>query len=147
MKATLFIAIAFLIGGLLPIQGVINARLGQVLNHPLQASLISFSVGTAFLVCCLWLARIGFPSPWIVTQVPWYLLCGGLMGAIFVSTVLVLVPHIGIANMLVAAMAGQMVISMLIDHFGWLGVPVHSLGISRILGGVLLLLGVVLVRH
>ena len=147
MKAALFIAIAFLAGGLLPIQGAINARLGQALHHPLQASLISFAVGTGFLACCLWLSGIGFPPLGTVGKVPWYLLCGGLMGAVFVTTVLVLVPRIGVANMLIGAMAGQLLISMLIDHFGWLGVPVHSLGISRILGGVFLLLGVALVRH
>jgi transporter family-2 protein len=143
----LFIAIAFLVGGLLPIQGVINARLGQLLHHPLQASLTSFTVGAGFLAGCLWLTGVGFPTAGLVKEVPWYLLCGGLMGAVFVTTVLVLVPRIGVANVLIAAMAGQLFISMLVDHFGWLGVPVHSLGISRILGGIFLLLGVVLVRH
>ncbi len=147
MKSLFFIAIAFLVGGLLPIQGVINTRLGQLLHNPLQASLISFTVGTSFLACCLWLTGIGFPAVGSIGQVPWYLFCGGLMGAVFVTTVLVLIPHIGVANMLIAAMAGQLLISMLVDHFGWLGVPVHSLGISRILGGIFLLLGVVLVRY
>ncbi|WP_432820891.1 DMT family transporter [Trichloromonas sp.] len=147
MKPAFFIAVAFLVGGLLPIQGAINARLGQALHHPLQASLISFTVGAGFLACCLWLTGIGFPSAGLVRQVPWFLLCGGLMGALFVSTVLILIPHIGVANMLIAAMAGQVFISMLVDHFGWFGVPVHSFGGSRILGGFFLLLGVVLVRH
>jgi transporter family-2 protein len=147
VKAALFIAIAFLVGGLLPIQGAINARLGQVLDHPLQASLISFTVGAGFLAGCLWLTGVGLPAPGVFREVPWYLLCGGFMGAVFVTTVLVLVPHIGVANMLVAAMAGQIFLSMLVDHFGWLGVPVHSLGLSRLLGGICLLLGVVLIRH
>lgn len=147
MKTTLFIAFAFLVGGLLPIQGAINARLGQLLHHPLQASLISFSVGTGFLACCLWLSGNGLPPLGIVGKVPWYLLCGGLMGAVFVTTVLILVPRIGVANMLIAAMAGQLFISMLVDHFGWFGVPVHPLGTSRVLGGLCLLLGVALVRH
>jgi bacterial/archaeal transporter family-2 protein len=140
-------AIAFIVGGLLPIQGAINARLGQILHHPLQASLVSFGVGTGFLACCLWLTGIGFFSLGVAKEVPWYLFSGGLMGAVFVSVVLVLVPRIGIANVLVAALVGQLFISMLVDHFGWLGVPIHSLGISRIFGGLFLLVGVVLVRH
>ncbi len=147
MKTTLFIAIALLVGGLLPLQGAINARLGQLLNHPLQASLISFAVGTGFLLGCLWLSGIGLPAVAMVGKVPWYLLCGGMMGAVFVTTVLILVPHIGVANMLIAAMAGQLLLSMVIDHFGWLGVPIHPLGLSRLLGGIFLLLGVALVRY
>jgi transporter family-2 protein len=48
---------------------------------------------------------------------------------------------------LVATMAGQLVVSMLLDHFGWLGAPTHPLGISRVLGGLCLMLGVVLIRY
>lgn len=147
MKTFWFIALAFLVGGLLPIQGGFNARMGQLLAHPLQSSLISFAVGTLFLALCLVLPGIGLPGWGEIREIPWYLLTGGFMGAIFVTLVLLLIPRIGVANVVVASLAGQLLVSMLLDHFGWLGVPPHPLGIPRMLGGFCLLLGVFLVRY
>ncbi|MEJ2200706.1 MAG: DMT family transporter [Desulfuromonadaceae bacterium] len=147
MKALFHIGLAFLIGTLLPVQSAVNARLGQVLQHPLQAALISFSVGTGFLVGFVLLTGIGFPGSGLVHQVPWYLLCGGMLGAVYVTSILMLVPHIGVANVLMAALVGQLFLSMLIDHFGWLGVPVHACGFPRLLGALFLLIGVMLVRQ
>jgi transporter family-2 protein len=147
VKAFWFIALAFMVGGFLPIQGGFNARMGQLLDHPLQASLVSFAVGTLFLAVCLWLPGIGLPGLSQLRGIPWYLLTGGFMGAVFVTLVLLLIPRVGVANVLVATMAGQLVVSMLLDHFGWLGAPAHPLGISRVLGGLCLMLGVVLIRY
>lgn len=147
MKVFWLLILAFLVGGLLPVQGGFNARLGQLLDHPLQASLISFTVGTLFLAVCLWLTGIGLPGVGLFRQVPWYLLTGGCMGAIFVTLVLLLIPRVGVASVLLATLAGQLIVSMIFDHFGWLGNPVIPFGPARFIGGLCLILGVVLIRY
>lgn len=147
MKVFWLLMLAFMVGGLLPIQGGFNARMAQLLAHPLQASLISFAVGTMFLAGCLWTIGTGLPGFGLLRQVPWYLLTGGCMGAIFVTLVLLLIPRVGVASVLVATMAGQLVVSMLFDHFGWLGNPVIPFGPARLVGGACLILGVVLIRY
>jgi len=139
--------LAFMVGGLLPVQGGFNARLAQLLDHPLQASLISFTVGTMVLAACLLLMGVGLPGVGLFRQVPWYLLTGGCMGAIFVTLVLILIPRVGVASVLMATMAGQLIVSMIFDHFGWLGNPVIPFGPARLVGGVCLILGVVLIRY
>ena len=63
------------------------------------------------------------------------------------TLVLVLIPRVGVASVLMATMAGQLIVSMIFDHFGWLGNPVIPFGPARLVGGVCLILGVVLIRY
>ena len=69
------------------------------------------------------------------------------MGAFFVSMTLVAIPRLGAANVMALLVAGQMGLSLAMDHYGWLGVAVQPVSPWRILGAVLLLVGVVLIRR
>lgn len=143
----LLILVAALVGGLMPVQGGINAQLGQLMKHPLQASFISFLGGVITLALILFIIRPQTPGLTELRNIPWYLFTGGILGALFVTTVLVLIPQIGTANMLAAAIFGQLTISLLIDHYGWLGVPVHSISWNRVFGVFLLLGGVYFIQR
>lgn len=140
MRNLILLLIAAIAGGIIPFQGSINAQLGQLMKHPLQASLISFTGGVLTLLIVLLILRPELPSRHLLTSIPWYMYLGGVIGAVFVTTVLLLVPQIGITNMLAAAIVGQLVISAVIDHFGILDVPVHPVSLARV-GGILLLIG------
>ncbi len=146
MKLTLML-LAILVGGLIPLQGSINAQLGKVLNHPLQAAFVSFLGGTLSLLIILLVLRPEMPGIRVFQVQPWYLFAGGLLGACFVTMVLVLAPHIGIANTLGAAIAGQLVMSVVFDHFGWLGLAVQPAGLSRIVGCVGLVVSLFLIQR
>lgn len=143
-KSFLLLAIAFIVGGLVPIQSSINAHLGNFVKSPLQATLINFAGGVLLLLIILLVFyKNPFPSFAEVKQIPWYLFFGGFLGVIFVTTVVVLTPKIGITNMLAAALAGQLIVSVIVDHFGILHIPVHpitwqrGLGIAMLIGGVI----------
>jgi len=146
MKSTLFIVAALIIGGLMPVQGSINAQMGQILGHPLRGTLMNFATGGVFLLVLLAIA-VGFPVRENMMNAPWYLYTGGLMGVLFVTTVLVLIPEIGTFRVLAAAMVGQLLISALIDHYGWLLVPITPFSTSRIIGLGCLLAGLYLVHR
>jgi transporter family-2 protein len=75
---------------------------------------------------------------------PWWL--GGLFGAAYLAIAIVLLPRIGAATLIALVVAGQLLSSLLCDHFGWFGVPVHTLDAPRAAGALLLLAGVALIR-
>lgn len=138
------IATAVLIGTLMPLQAVINALLGKELASPVASAFISFLGGT------LVLAVITFsrPAAWArLPQLPTWMLSGGLLGAIFVAAALILVPKIGATSLMAAFVTGQLIMSLAMDHYGWFGLPVRTLDITRILGVVLLAAGIFLVTR
>ncbi len=141
-----FITITFLFGCILPMQGAINTRLATYVQHPLWSSFISFSVGVTTLSSLLFILRIPAPAFSQLSQIPWYLWLGGVLGSIFITSVIYIVPHIGIANFLAAAIAGQLIGSIVIDHFGILNLPVQPLGIQRVIGALFLLIGVYIIQ-
>jgi transporter family-2 protein len=132
--AWVLVIVALGIGVFLPLQAGINAELRVWLGHPLQAALVSFFVGTlALLVLNLGL-RIPFDSAQPIVNAPWWVWLGGFLGATYVSMTIVLAPRLGAAAMLAAVMTGQLVGSLVMDHYGAVGYPVRPISIERIGG-------------
>jgi bacterial/archaeal transporter family-2 protein len=141
------VLLAIFIGCLLPIQTGANASLGAFLGHPIATALVSFLVGTVGLVAAVvWL---GLPLPlataWSQSAVwQW---TGGLLGAIYIAAAVVLAPRLGAATLIAAVVGGQMVASLVLDHFGWAGFPEHPVTLFRLIGAALVILGVVLIQR
>ncbi len=134
--------VALLVGALLPLQALINARLGQLTAGALFASLASFVVGTT-AIAALWLAsRPGVPQG--LSQAPWWAWTGGLIGAAFVVAATMLVPRLGAAALICLVVFGQLVGSLLLDHFGVLHAraPIDA---TRVAGVLLVAAGAALV--
>jgi transporter family-2 protein len=137
----MLIFFAVIAGSMLPMQGALNARLGAALVHPMQATFVSYIGGTIACVVVLIFAQASLPDYKRLASIDWYLYLGGFLGAVFVSGMLYLMPRIGIANMLAAAILGQLVMSLIFDHFGLAGITVE-INSNRIIGVLLLLAGV-----
>jgi bacterial/archaeal transporter family-2 protein len=75
------------------------------------------------------------------TTLPTYMLFVGVFGLILYQTISVTLPRLGGTMMITLIITGQLLVGVLIDHFGWLGVAVHPINYSRILGVLLLLAG------
>jgi bacterial/archaeal transporter family-2 protein len=131
-------------GCLVGMQAPINSRLGRSVGS-VEAATFSFLVGTAALVLILLVVRGGVGGLVHVGRAPWWALVGGLLGAVYVSVALVAVRTLGASGLTAVVIGGQLVISVAIDRFGLLGVARQSIGVERILGLVLLAVGVVLV--
>ncbi|HWG09064.1 MAG TPA: DMT family transporter [Solirubrobacteraceae bacterium] len=131
-------------GCLVGMQAPINSRLGRSVGS-VEAATVSFIVGTAALVVILLIARGGIGGLGEIGRAPWWAFVGGLLGAVYVSVALVAVRTLGASGLTAVVIGGQLVISVVIDRFGLLGVGRHSIGVERILGLVLLAVGVVLV--
>lgn len=131
-------------GCLVGMQAPINARLGRTVGA-VQAASFSFLLGTFALVSISFVLRGGLGTLGRIGQVPWWALVGGLLGAIYVFIALEAVRTLGASGLTAVVITGQLTISVLIDRFGLLGVARNSIGPQRIIGLVLLLIGVTLV--
>jgi transporter family-2 protein len=142
-----FLLLALLAGALLPIQTGINLQLRVALGQPIVAALVSFIVGTVGLALLVIAMRAPVPVGEAWARGAWWYWTGGLLGAVYIVAAIVLAPRLGAATLVAALVAGQMVASLLIDHYGWVGFAVHPVNPLRILGAVLVVGGVVLVQR
>jgi bacterial/archaeal transporter family-2 protein len=141
----LFILFAILAGIALPIQASINAQLKNYVGTPLIASSISFLVGLLALLIGT-LIQGSWSLGKSLTSAPWWIWTGGLLGAFYVLATIVLIPRLGAATTVACVLAGQVVISIIIDHFGLLQVTMNHVTIPRLIGAVLIIAGVFLVQ-
>lgn len=136
--------LVLLVGAVLPLQALVNARLGALSFGPLFASLASFAVGTLALLLA-WLAtRPQGLDAGVLARAPWWAWTGGLLGAAFVVIATVMVPRLGAAALICLVVFGQLAGSLLLDHFGVLH-PRQPADPLRILGVVLVAAGALLV--
>jgi transporter family-2 protein len=131
-------------GSLIALQAPINSTLGRHVGT-FQGAFVSFLVGTIALAVVASLARGGMAQLGEVRGLQWYYLIGGLLGAVYVSTVLVTVRHLGAGGVTAATIAGQLTLAVVVDHFGWLGVDRQPINLARVAGILLLAVGVLLV--
>jgi transporter family-2 protein len=131
----------------LPVQAGINVHLRQVFANPVRASFVQFTVGATFLLLLTLFAREPWPALNALARGPAWMWTGGLLGALYVVSVIVLVPRLGSAVTFALIVAGQMGISLAIDQFGLFGLARTPLSLTRIAGGALLVAGVTLIRR
>jgi transporter family-2 protein len=137
------IIIGLAAGCLLGAQPSVNGQLGRNVEHPLQATLISFASGTV-IVFVLSILSGHFPPSFTTPprELPWWIWFGGAIGVVMVTTSLILVPRIGSLSWFAAVMTGQTVAAIVLDHYGLLGNPKTVASPLRLLGAGLLVSGV-----
>lgn len=144
MKWT-WIILALISGAFLPIQAGLNTKLGKSLESPVHASLISFTVGAfaVLLYAIIFKQHVSWAG---LRAAPAYTWLGGVLGAFYVTAIILAFPRIGPALTFGLVVAGQMIISVMLDHFNVLVAQQHNINIWRILGVVLIVAGVAIVR-
>ena len=144
MSRGLAVLLAAAAGCFVGLQAPVNARLGKAVGS-LQAATVSFMVGTLALVLLASLSSGGLSGIANVGKAPWWALIGGLLGAFYVTVALLTVRTLGVSALTAIVVTGQLAIAVVIDRFGLLGIAKQHIGAPRIVGLVLLLVGVVLV--
>jgi bacterial/archaeal transporter family-2 protein len=140
-----FYFVAILAGAVLPIQALINARLGMALGGPLWAAAVSFAIGSAALVASQLVLRASIPTAAQIANTPPWIWIGGFLGAIYLGSAIASVSRIGAGAMTALIIVAQISSSLAIDHFGILVAHGHPLNPIRALGAFLLVSGVVLI--
>ena len=143
MKPGVAVALTALAGGLVAMQAPINSKLGKAAGTFAAAS-ISFTIGTMVLVAITLVSRSKVDLSG-AGELPWYYLTGGLLGAAYVTTVLVSVRTLGAGGVTAATITGQLTTSVVLDKLGVLGLPEKPLTLGRVVGVALLACGVFLI--
>lgn len=139
--------LALVAGFFLPVQIALNNRLTLYTGSPLISSLCSFAVGTVVLMFYNMkdLGNLQKASQ-SIGNAPVYLWLGGVVGCFYIVTSLVVTPRIGLAVALGLVIGGQLCMSLLFDHFGWLGVEVKPFTWIKAFGLLLVILGVLFIK-
>lgn len=140
------LVIALFAGAVVPFQAASNAALGRAFGHPLWATLTSLTVSVLIVLPMLVVMRAPVPNVSGALQGPWWLWVGGVAGVIYVTAALILTPSMGASSFIVCVIAGQVLASLLIDHFGLMGFAAKPVNMARIGGVALILVGMVVVQ-
>jgi transporter family-2 protein len=143
---SLYLLLGLATGVGIAIQPIVNNKLRGVVGDPLWAGVVQTLVGLAALVVVALAVRAPLPVTAGFSTLPWWAWTGGALGITYVVVTIVLPPKLGTALMFATLIVGQLVAAVVIDHFGWLGVPVVPLSMLRVVGISLLIAGVLLVR-
>ncbi|MCG7339839.1 DMT family transporter [Staphylococcus sp. ACRSN] len=145
----IWLIIGFVFGFCPPIQTAINSALGQQIHSSVMAALVSFTVGTIVLFFLTLIFNRSLKlTTYNTTQgkiKPLYFI-GGTLGVIFVTTNIILMPHLGAALTTIIGMLGQMLMGIIIDHFGLLGTNKNKITTRKVIGILAIMIGIILLR-
>lgn len=147
LKSTFFLMVlVFLAGAMLPIQAGFNIQIGKTVQQPIFAAFASFLIGTIALFIYLLAIKFNFTTISSTQSVSPIFWTAGILGAFYVASVIIIAPKLGTALTFSLVVGGQMIISLILDHFGLLGFSIKEINWQRVLGVVFLVLGVLLIR-
>jgi transporter family-2 protein len=122
----------------LTLQVGMNSQLRRSLGSAYPAALVSFLVGTAALVVMMLVTRTPLPSRDALASIPPWAWFGGILGAFYVAMSTIVAVELGASSLLALVIAGQLAMALVLDHFGWLGLPQNPVTLTRMLGVALL---------
>ena len=140
----LLLSLTMGIGIALTFQTAINTQLKEYLASPLQTALFSFLIGTIALSFLVLIENAGKPNLYQISTIPWYLWIGGCLGVYAITMSIFTAPKLGFLTFSGLVIFGQISASMLVDHFGLIGVNKTPINWQRLLGGVVIFIGVLL---
>jgi bacterial/archaeal transporter family-2 protein len=135
-------AIPFLlfVGGLLALQAAANVQLSTAMASPFGASTLQLGVGAVLLLALTALAGSFGAFELLSEAEPWALV-GGLGSAVYITAGILLFPRLGALVAVGLFIAGQMLASLLLDGFGWLGITPEAPGAVALIGAIAVVVG------
>ena len=137
---------AFVAGAVLPFQATTNAAVGRALGHPLWAALISLVISAIVVIAALLILKAQAPDIGRALRGAWWVWIGGILGAIYVGSAVVVTPKLGASGFIILVVVGQIFIGLLIDHFGLMGLTAKPVTFLKLIGAAMILGGVFLVQ-
>jgi transporter family-2 protein len=146
MNNFIYYILAIIAGIMLSTQAGINAQLRTVVGNPVMAALVSFLVGSfALLLYVLLFSKQSVGLMQSLQDMSLYKWTGGIIGALYVTGVIIVAPRIGATNTAGLIVAGQILFALFLDHYGLLGFAQHSVNYMRMAGAILLIAGVFMI--
>ena len=139
MESVILIILAGLAGGIaVRLQGAMASMITQRLGVFESVFIVHAGGALVALIPLLILgSRLG---EW--RCVPWYALGAGVFGLVVIGAISFMIPRVGVAAAVITIVAGQLFVSSVLDHFGWLGAAERALDAPRLIGLGVVLFGV-----
>ena len=145
MNNIFYVILTIVAGILVTIQGPINVQLGKTIGNSYWSTLVTFIVGGLFMLIFALVTKqttsVGTEQSFELWQ-----LLGGIFGAIYVVSVIIVMPVLGVGTATVLLLFAQLVTSMVFDHFGWLGTQIRPFDVYRAVGVILMAIGIYLIN-
>ena len=140
MQPILWIILIGLLGGVAvglqsPLASMMSQRLGVF-----ESIFIVHAGGALAALIPLLFYGGGKLNQW--RSLPWYALFAGVFGLVVIGVISYMIPRIGVAGSIITVVAGQMLVGMILDHFGWLGAIARPVEATRLVGLLIVMLGV-----
>ena len=135
--------LALLAGAALSFEGAIYAELGKSIGQ-IETSFYNFIMGS-IIMGLLWIF-FGKGKLSHVLEAPKWSLLGGLLGVVYLTSIVISVPFVGVGITMVAVIIGQLVMSMIIEHFGWLGSKKTRINKEKIIAVVSMIIALILIN-
>jgi len=140
MESILFILLIGLAGGIaVGVQSPLASMLTQRLGMFESVFIVHFGGALVAIIPLLFWGG-GKLNQW--RSVPWYAWTAGIFGLVVISAISYMIPRIGVAGSIITIVSGQLLVGMILDHFGWLGADVRPLDATRLIGMGIVLFGV-----
>ncbi|NMO97324.1 DMT family transporter [Paenibacillus lemnae] len=139
----IFYVLALLAGAALSFEGAIYAELGKSIGQ-IETSFYNFFMGAIIMGLLLIFFRKGKIS--YAFEAPRWTLLGGVLGVVYLTSIVVSVPFVGVGITMVAVIIGQLVMSMVIEHFGWLGSKRTGINKEKVFAVVSMVIALILIN-
>lgn len=136
---------ALLAGAAITAQAGSNSQLKQSLKNPITALIVNYMLGTVAVLLVAAFARVSIPASEEIVAAPWWAWMGGALGILYGLSVVFLADRMGAATLIAAVVTGQLVFSVAVDHFGWIGFEIHRASPWRIVGCAFMVAGLALI--
>ena len=144
---TFWVCLAAAGGACIAMQAAANGSLRTNLGDPRYAAFFSICGTIATAVLVMLAIRPAVPPATAFRSAPWWNWVGGPLGALFVLTGAALTPKLGSAAFIAAVVGGQLVCSLVLDHFGLMDLQRQELSAARFIGAAMVFVGVLLVTY
>lgn len=134
--------LALLAGAALSFEGAIYAELGKTVGQ-IETSFYNFFMGS-IIMGLLWIF-FGKGKFSYTFEAPKWSLLGGFLGVVYLTSIVVSVPFVGVGITMVAVIIGQLIMSMVIEHFGWLGSIKTSINKEKIIAVISMIIALILI--
>lgn len=134
-------------GCCIALQATANSKFRHNLGSREFAAFFSICGTILTATFAMLVTRPPVPSMAVIRQTQWWNWIGGPLGAVIVLAGAALVSHLGAALFIALVVAGQLLCSLLLDHFALLGLPETPITPGRVLGAMLVVAGVVCMKN
>ena len=143
MQTVMYISLTILMGIIMSIYLPMNSSVSKYVGSSITANVTFFMV--AFLTSIIIFLVFGqFDTVHKVKEVPIYLYLTGFISAFIVLGTTFLIPHIGTRKFFILLIAGQIVMAVVVSHFGILESPKDPINMKKLIGAALVIMGAII---